>query len=150
MFNTTFNYNFDYSQYELKIDGSKFDVTVAWLQKFGVRFNLTSFSRYILIEIIKASDSVIDALYSKFPSTEWEDYGCDDNYNDDENEFEQFLRGWLRPRTRFSNFSTIAEVKAEYRNAAKTMHPDAGGNAEDFALLNSQYNDALDALKVYA
>jgi hypothetical protein len=66
MFNTTFNYNSSYSQYELKIDGSKFDVTIAWLRKFQVRFNATAFSRYVLIEIISASDEVIHALCGKF------------------------------------------------------------------------------------
>lgn len=66
MFNTTFDFNSDFNQYELKIDGSKFDVTIAWLRKFQVRFNVTAFSRYVLIEIISASDEVIYALCGKF------------------------------------------------------------------------------------
>lgn len=210
MFDTTFGFNSDFNQYELKIDHSKFDVTVAWLRKFQVRFNLTSFSRYILIEVLQASHQVIDTLIAKFPPVsvderleflrtlpdddltvvlhkfvspfiydlacmEWADLNAvwelvkDElpslevmvNYLDFDNYvkyeasdyekfgyFESFFK--LHFITPFSDFTAIAEVKAEYRRLAKTMHPDAGGDAESFALLNSQYNDALDALRELA
>lgn len=81
MFDTTFGFNSDFNQYELKIDGSKLDVTIEWLRKFGVRFNVTAFSRFILIEIIKASNTVISTLCAKFGKSE-EKIKVDDVYID--------------------------------------------------------------------
>lgn len=129
MFATTFTFNNSYNQYELKVDGSKFDVTVEWLHKFKVKFNATAFSKYVLFELINPSQSVVDKLDAKFnPMTT-----------------EEFISLFnLNPLfTYFDQCNTIAEVKAEYRRLAKSMHPDCGGNTDEFVKLNQQYQEAL-------
>jgi hypothetical protein len=48
---------------------------------------------------------------------------------------------------RYMGFNEIPksaeEVKQKYREMSKLMHPDAGGNAEDFQKLNEAYDKAL-------
>ena len=47
--------------------------------------------------------------------------------------------------TYFANANTVNEVKALFRNLAKTMHPDKGGTTEGMQELNAQYQAALKA-----
>ena len=47
----------------------------------------------------------------------------------------------------FKNFPYTAEtLKAEFRALCLTMHPDRGGNAEEFKAMTAEYNDILDTL----
>ncbi|WP_039786162.1 J domain-containing protein, partial [Actinoalloteichus spitiensis] len=45
-----------------------------------------------------------------------------------------------------SRDATTAEVKSAYRQLAKTMHPDAGGTAGAFRLLQDAYETLTDPL----
>ena len=50
----------------------------------------------------------------------------------------------VRPTSKYfsSSIKSVEELKAEYRKLAKQYHPDAGGNAQDFEVMKSEY-DAL-------
>lgn len=43
----------------------------------------------------------------------------------------------------FENVSTEREIKALYRKEAKRLHPDLGGSAEAFRILNANYQKAM-------
>jgi len=43
----------------------------------------------------------------------------------------------------FSNCRTIEDIKKTYRTLSIKLHPDTGGNAEDFKTLNNQYETAI-------
>lgn len=43
----------------------------------------------------------------------------------------------------FSEFSTVDQIKAEYRRLALLYHPDRGGNTATMQEINSQYQEAL-------
>lgn len=43
----------------------------------------------------------------------------------------------------FKGCTTIDEIKGKYRTLAKRLHPDAGGNNEDFSRLNREYDAAV-------
>ena len=44
----------------------------------------------------------------------------------------------------FNNFPyTVENLKAEFRALCLTMHPDKGGNADDFKAMNAEYNSIL-------
>jgi len=48
----------------------------------------------------------------------------------------------------FKNIDGINEAKKIYKTLAKQLHPDMGGNEEDFKLLNNIYNDIIEN-KIY-
>lgn len=48
----------------------------------------------------------------------------------------------------FDGCSTVKEVKRIYRKWSKQLHPDMGGNAEDFKELNKAYDSALKQAKL--
>jgi hypothetical protein len=48
----------------------------------------------------------------------------------------------------FKNIEGINEAKKIYKTLAKQLHPDMGGNEEDFKLLNNIYNDIIEN-KIY-
>ena len=41
----------------------------------------------------------------------------------------------------------INEIKNQYRNLAKTKHPDMGGSQEEFEKINKAYQDAQELKK---
>lgn len=43
----------------------------------------------------------------------------------------------------FKSIPSEDELKIKYRELAKKMHPDMGGNTDDFEILNKNYQDAL-------
>ncbi len=43
----------------------------------------------------------------------------------------------------FYGCETVEDCKARYKELAKKMHPDAGGNDEEFQELLNQFNDAV-------
>lgn len=43
----------------------------------------------------------------------------------------------------FSNFSTVEQIKAEYRRLAMLHHPDRGGDTATMQTINRQYTEAL-------
>lgn len=45
--------------------------------------------------------------------------------------------------TYFKNCSTIEDVKKTYRDLAKKLHPDCGGNAEEFKKMSEEYTEAF-------
>ena len=47
----------------------------------------------------------------------------------------------------FINCTTLEEVKATFHDLAKRMHPDNGGNAEEFKTMFAEYKAAFDRLK---
>lgn len=47
----------------------------------------------------------------------------------------------------FNNCNTVEEVKARYRTLAKELHPDAGGDAEKFKAMFSEYKHAFETYK---
>lgn len=49
--------------------------------------------------------------------------------------------------TYFKNCKTIEDVKRTFKDLAKRLHPDNGGNAEDFKSMMSEYKTAFDRLK---
>lgn len=44
----------------------------------------------------------------------------------------------------FDGLKTAAEIRARYRELAKTHHPDAGGDASEFSRITDAYNRALE------
>lgn len=44
----------------------------------------------------------------------------------------------------FQNIETIDEAKKVYKRLAKVFHPDKGGNAEQFKILNDEYHRFID------
>lgn len=49
--------------------------------------------------------------------------------------------------TYFKTCKTIEDVKATFKELAKKLHPDCGGNAEDFKAMMNEYKTAFDRLK---
>ena len=47
----------------------------------------------------------------------------------------------------FINCSTLEEVKATFHKLAKELHPDNGGNAEEFKKMMAEYTEAFNRLK---
>ena len=47
----------------------------------------------------------------------------------------------------FNNCKTAEELKKEYRKLAKQLHPDLGGNAEEFKLMQNEYEKMWERLK---
>lgn len=47
----------------------------------------------------------------------------------------------------FSNCQTIEDVKASFRDWAKKLHPDCGGNAEEFRAMMEEYEAAFERFK---
>lgn len=47
----------------------------------------------------------------------------------------------------FRGCETLEEVKKAYRELAKRLHPDAGGNAEEFKAMSAEYERAFERLK---
>lgn len=45
----------------------------------------------------------------------------------------------------FKGCRNLEEIKRKYKTLAKRLHPDAGGNDEDFSRLNSEYDAAVKA-----
>lgn len=43
----------------------------------------------------------------------------------------------------FVNITTIEELRKAYKQLAKRLHPDNGGNAEDFKAMNAEYDKAF-------
>lgn len=49
--------------------------------------------------------------------------------------------------TYFRNCKTIEDVKETYRKLAKKLHPDCGGNAEEFKKMSAEYTTAYNRFK---
>lgn len=49
--------------------------------------------------------------------------------------------------TYFKNCRTIEDVKRTYRDLAKKLHPDCGGNAEEFKKMSAEYQTAFNRYK---
>lgn len=49
--------------------------------------------------------------------------------------------------TYFKNCKTIEDVKEVYRKFAKKLHPDCGGNAEEFKKMSAEYTTAYNRFK---
>lgn len=49
--------------------------------------------------------------------------------------------------TYFKNCKTIEDVKETYRKLAKKLHPDCGGNAEEFKKMSAEYTTAYNRFK---
>ena len=49
--------------------------------------------------------------------------------------------------TFFKNCKTIEDVKETYRKLAKKLHPDCGGNAEEFKKMSAEYTTAYNRFK---
>lgn len=49
--------------------------------------------------------------------------------------------------TYFRNCRTIEDVKRTYRDLAKKLHPDCGGNAEEFKKMSAEYQTAFNRYK---
>lgn len=49
--------------------------------------------------------------------------------------------------TYFKSCKTIEDVKKTFKELAKKLHPDAGGNAEQFKAMMNEYRDAFNRLK---
>lgn len=47
----------------------------------------------------------------------------------------------------FVNIETIEELKKVYKELAKKLHPDLGGNKEEFQAMNNEYDKLLETLK---
>ena len=47
----------------------------------------------------------------------------------------------------FKDCTTAEELKKAYHKAAARLHPDAGGNAEEFKAMQKEYEKAFDRLK---
>ena len=47
----------------------------------------------------------------------------------------------------FVNIQTIEELKKVYKELAKQLHPDLGGNKEKFQEMNNEYDKLLESLK---
>lgn len=47
----------------------------------------------------------------------------------------------------FKSCRTIEDVKKLYRELAKKLHPDCGGNAEEFKAMMNEYRDAFERYK---
>ena len=47
----------------------------------------------------------------------------------------------------FAGCKTIEDVKQRYRELAKKLHPDCGGNAEDFKRMSAEYTEAFERYK---
>lgn len=47
----------------------------------------------------------------------------------------------------FSNCKTAEELKKAYRNAAKRLHPDAGGDENEFKAMQAEFSVAWEKLK---
>lgn len=47
----------------------------------------------------------------------------------------------------FSNCTTLEEVKSTYHKLVKQLHPDNGGNAEEFKTMSNEYKEAFNRLK---
>ena len=49
--------------------------------------------------------------------------------------------------TYFKNCKTIEDVKRAYRDFAKKLHPDCGGDAEEFKKMSAEYQTAFNRFK---
>ena len=49
--------------------------------------------------------------------------------------------------TYFRNCKTIEDVKRTYRDLAKKLHPDCGGNADEFKKMSAEYQTAFNRYK---
>lgn len=49
--------------------------------------------------------------------------------------------------TYFKNCKTVEDVKRTYRDLAKKLHPDCGGDAEEFKRMSAEYQTAFNRLK---
>lgn len=49
----------------------------------------------------------------------------------------------------FDHIGTMAELKKEYRRLAMLMHPDHGGNHEEFVQMGNQYDEAVKRIEKY-
>lgn len=49
--------------------------------------------------------------------------------------------------TYFKNCKTIEDVKETYRKLAKKLHPDCGGNADEFKKMSAEYTTAYNRFK---
>ena len=47
----------------------------------------------------------------------------------------------------FNSCTTLEEVKATFHKLAKELHPDNGGNAEEFKKMMAEYTEAFNRLK---
>lgn len=47
----------------------------------------------------------------------------------------------------FKGVNTIEELKKVYKELAKQLHPDLGGNKEEFQSMNNEYDKLLESLK---
>lgn len=50
-------------------------------------------------------------------------------------------------RNYFAECETIEDVKKTYKKLASKLHPDCGGNAEDFIQMSAEYEEAFNRLK---
>jgi len=51
-------------------------------------------------------------------------------------------------KTEFQNIDTIDEAKKIYKNLCKIYHPDKGGDAEHFKILNNEYHRFIDDFSI--
>lgn len=81
---------------------------------------------------------------------EWHGIDEDDYYNDERNTYTSMDDDLFENEydELFRNASTVKEVKRIYRQWSKQLHPDCGGNAEDFKELNKAYENALEIAKI--
>lgn len=49
----------------------------------------------------------------------------------------------------FNDCKTLEEVKQTYKRLAKALHPDAGGDAEEFKVMAAEYEAAFERLKSF-
>jgi hypothetical protein len=48
----------------------------------------------------------------------------------------------------FAGLSDIKSIKAKYRELSKVYHPDCGGSADNFRLLNEQFQQAIKSIEL--